>query len=97
MGAVALNQQKRPILPYKKFNVELLQFGRYGPPYPILTHTRYIVNYSFINFTNPYSRFPYVIDRDSPFVAAFDIWRRDTPGILESSHPAQPDSSSVAE
>ena len=22
------------ILPYKKFNVELLQFGRYGPPYP---------------------------------------------------------------
>ena len=25
------------ILPYKKFNVELLQFGRYGPPYVSLS------------------------------------------------------------
>ena len=63
--------------------------------YLSLIHTRYIINYSFITFTDPHGRFPQVIDRDSPFVAAFDIWRRDTPGILGSNNPTQAHASRV--
>ena len=30
-----------------------------------------------MTFTDPNGRFPYPIDRDSPFVDGFNIWRDD--------------------
>lgn len=42
-----------------------------------LTDARYLVDYTYMTFTDPNGRFPYPIDRDSPFVDGFNIWRDD--------------------
>ena len=46
--------------------------------YLALTDTRYLVDCTFMTFTDPSGSYSCIIDRDSPFVATFDTWRQDT-------------------
>lgn len=43
--------------------------------------TRYIVDYTFMTFTDPNDKLSRVIDKDSMEVAAFGIWKHRTPVV----------------
>lgn len=48
-----------------------------------------------MTFVDPSGPNTFVIDGDSPFVDAFDIWRRNTPEILGGNHLTQAPASNV--